>query len=109
VQRPGGGLRIPSSIQSDELRAIVEAEVGSLFELLPVPLLVTSETGDVLRANAAAGVFMDSRETLVGKRIDELIGGQAISVQMRLLCGERHARRLYVLQHAPQPALFSKH
>lgn len=81
-----------------DLLAIIEAEVGSLLEYLPVPLLVTSEAGDVLRANSAAGLFLDSPETLVGKRIDDVLRRQAISARVRTLCHEGEIRHLYVLQ-----------
>ena len=37
---------------------MVEAEVGSLVELLPAPVLVTTEAGNVLRANPAAAVAL---------------------------------------------------
>ena len=87
------------SDQSEELLAIVEAEVGSLLELLPVPLLVTSEAGDILRANAAARVFIDAAAPIVGRSIDELLQDQAVSVCVRVLCHEGHILRVYALQH----------
>jgi PAS domain-containing protein len=87
------------SDQSQALLAIVEAEVGSLLELLPVPLLVTSETGDILRANAAARVFLDAAVPVIGTSIDDLLQDQAMSVCVRVLRHEGHVVRVYALQH----------
>jgi PAS domain S-box-containing protein len=77
---------------------MVEAEVGSLLELLPVPVLVTSEAGIVLRANPAAGVALGfSEETLVGKAVDELLRHSEMSARVRTLCHAGEVLRLYVL------------
>jgi PAS domain S-box-containing protein len=77
---------------------MVEAEVGSLLELLPVPVVVTSETGAVLRANPAAGVALGSAEdVLVGKHIDDLLRHSGLSARVRTLCHADEALRLYVL------------
>ncbi len=94
--------------QSEQLLAIIEAEVGPLVELLPVPLLVTSECGEVLRASAVAGAFLDSAECLIGKHIDTVLGRQPISVHMTTLSHEGHTLRLYALQHEAA-MLFFKH
>ncbi len=85
--------------QTDQLLAMIEAEIGPLVELLPVPLLVTSESGEVLRANGVAGAFLDSAEGLIGKHIDAVLGRQPISVHMTTLSHEGHTVRLYALQH----------
>jgi nitrogen-specific signal transduction histidine kinase len=87
------------SDQSQQVVAIVEAEVGSLLELLPVPLLVTSESGQILRANTAARLFLDSSETLTGKRVDNILHQQAISARVTTLSHGGYVVRLYALQH----------
>ncbi len=94
--------------QSDQLLAMIEVEIGPLLELLPVPLLVTSESGEVLRANPVAGAFLDSAECLIGKHIDTVLSSQPISVHMRTLSHEGHTLRLYALQHEAA-MLFFKH
>ena len=85
--------------QSAQLLAIIEAEVGPLLELLPVPLLVTSDKGEVLRASAIAGAFLDSAECVIGKHIDTILGRQPISVRMTTLTYAEQTLRLYALQH----------
>jgi PAS domain-containing protein len=99
VQRPARpALRVVRSHESRQLLAMVEAEVGSLLELLPVPVLVTSEAGIVLRANPAAGVALGfSEETLVGKAVDELLRHSEMSARVRTLCHAGEVLRLYVL------------
>jgi PAS domain-containing protein len=92
-------LRRTAADEGEQLLAIIEAEVGSLLELLPVPLLVTSEHGEVLRANEVAGAFLDSAECLIGKHIDTVLGGQPISIKMRTLSHAGQTLRLYALQH----------
>jgi hypothetical protein len=91
--------------QSEQLLAMIEAEVGPLLELLPVPLLVTSEYGEVLRANEVAGAFLDSAECLIGKHIDTVLGRQPISVRMRTLSHAGQTLRLYALQHEAEHLL----
>jgi PAS domain-containing protein len=77
---------------------MVEAEVGSLLELLPVPVLVTSEAGTVLRANPAAGVALGvDVEALVGKAIDDLLRPSGTSARVRTLSHANEVLRLYVL------------
>lgn len=77
---------------------MVEAEVGSLFELLPAPVLVTTEAGIVSRANSAAAVALGvTTESLVGKLIGDLLGQLGVSVRVRTLCHSGEVLRLYVL------------
>jgi PAS domain S-box-containing protein len=77
---------------------MVEAEVGSLLELLPVAVLVTSEDGIVLRANPAAGVILGlSEEALVGRCVDNLLLATGSGVKVRRLCHADQILRLYVL------------
>jgi hypothetical protein len=45
MRRPTGGLRGPHYDHGHQLLAMVEAEVGPLIELLPVPILVTAGMG----------------------------------------------------------------
>jgi PAS domain-containing protein len=103
VRRLAGGPRMARPDHSQQVVAIVEAEVGSLLELLPVPLLVTSESGQILRANAAARLFLDSSETLAGKHVDTIVRQQAISVRVTTLSHEDYVVRLYALQHPSAP------
>jgi PAS domain-containing protein len=98
VQPQRGSLTITTSNESRQLLAMVEAEVGSLLELLPVAVLVTSEAGIVLRANPAAGVALGvAEEALVGRRVDELLLGTRFPVRVRTLCHDAQVLRLYVL------------
>ncbi|HET6317363.1 MAG TPA: PAS domain-containing protein [Chloroflexota bacterium] len=53
--------------------ALVEAQVGSLLEVLPIALLVTSADGEVLRANTAAVDLFGTRRQLVGASIHSLL------------------------------------
>jgi len=77
---------------------MVEAEVGSLLELLPVPVLVTSESGTVLRANPAAGVALGvAEDAIVGKAVDDLLRHSGLSARVRTLCHAEEVLRLYVL------------
>ncbi|MBV8717210.1 MAG: PAS domain-containing protein [Chloroflexi bacterium] len=81
-----------------QLLAMVEAEVGSLLELLPVPVLVTCEAGTVLRANPAAGVALGvAADAVVGKSIDDLLRHSGMSARVRILSHAEQVLRLYVL------------
>ena len=78
--------------------AMVEAEVGSLLEMLPVAVLVTSAHGIVLRANPAAGVALGiSEAALVGCRINDLLPRDGLSARVRTLQHDGEVLRLYVL------------
>ena len=109
MQRPAGGLRIAPSDQSQQLLAMVEAEIGSLLEVLPVPLLVTSGDGDILRANAAARVFLDSAEGLAGQQVEHVLHRQAISVRVTTLRHQAQIVRLYALRHPSEDPLITEH
>ena len=99
VQRPARpALRIVGSNDARQLLAMVEAEVGSLLEMLPVPVLVTSEAGTVLRANPAAGVALGfAEDALIGKPVDDLLRHSSVSARVRTLTHANEALRLYVL------------
>jgi PAS domain S-box-containing protein len=85
-------------MDSHLLLAMVEAEVGSLLEMLPVPVLVTSEAGIVLRANTAAAFALGvGVEAVVGKRIDDLLRHNDLSARVRTLSHAQQVLRLYVL------------
>ena len=56
----------PAADGAHEMLALVEAEVGSLVELLPAAVLVTSSDGAVLRANASAAALLGRPDGLVG-------------------------------------------
>ncbi len=87
-----------TSSESRQLLAMVEAEVGTLLELLPVAVLVTSEAGIVLRANPAAGVALGvSEDALVGRCVDELLVNSGLPVRVRTLSHATQVLRLYVL------------
>jgi PAS domain-containing protein len=77
--------------------AMVEAEFGSLLELLPVPVLVTTATGCIIRANPAAVDFLDSSQALVGRYVDDVLRGLAIAVRMKLLVDAGRVMRIYAL------------
>ena len=88
-----------------EMLALVEAEVGSLVELLPVPVLVTSGDGAVLRANPHAAALLGCPDKgLVGQHIDHLLQPGNFSVRMTTLCHQSEAVRLYVLADLTSPA-----
>jgi hypothetical protein len=107
VQRPRTGLRGTAADQGEQLLAMIEAEVGPLLELLPMPLVVTSEDGEVLRVNEVADAFLDSAECLIGKHIDTVLGGQPISIKMRTLSHAGQRLRLYALVHQAESMLTS--
>jgi PAS domain-containing protein len=46
--------------------ALFEAQVGSLVDVLPVALLIATDDGEILRANAAAVDLFGPRRSLVG-------------------------------------------
>jgi PAS domain-containing protein len=102
VQRPIGDLRAPTTDEERHLLALVEAQVGPLLDLLPVPLLVTSASGRVLRANPSAVALLGPREARVERPIDEVLRRRRdLSVRVRILRHDGERVRLYVLQNRP--------
>lgn len=93
--------RQASAEPSRELLAIIEAELGALLDFLPVPLLVTSESGKILRANRAAVVFLERTTSIIDKPLAVAIGTQSIDVTTTTLRHERTTLRLCALQHQP--------
>lgn len=81
-----------------QLLALVEAQVGSLVELLPVALLVTDADGQIQRANAAAGALLGAAGSLIGKAIEDVLDGRGLSVRTRSLSHRGEVVRLYVVQ-----------
>jgi PAS domain-containing protein len=53
--------------------ALFEAQVGSLVDVLPVALLIATEDGEVLRANAAAAELFGPRRGLVGQTVRSIL------------------------------------
>lgn len=49
--------------------ALFEAQVGSLVDVLPVALLIATEDGEILRANAAAADLFGACRVLVGQMV----------------------------------------
>ena len=67
MQRPGRRTRQQTAEPTQQLLAIIEAELGALLDFLPAPLVVTSQTGEILRANRAAVLFLDAPEPIIHK------------------------------------------
>jgi PAS domain-containing protein len=83
--------------------ALVEAQVGSLLDVLPVALLVTSPTGEILRANAAAIELLED-PALVGQSVRATLElperESTLKIRVRLLRHEQDVLRLYVIHEA---------
>ena len=81
--------------------ALVEAQVGSLVDLLPVAVLVTSSTGQILRANDAAVELLASPKPLVGQAVTSVVAAtrreRPLAVRVRWLQHESDVLRLYVI------------
>jgi hypothetical protein len=81
--------------------ALVEAHVGSLIEVLPVAVLVTSSTGEILRANHAAIELLRNPVPLVGQAIAGVLAKarrkRALEVRLRWLRYEDSVLPLYVI------------
>lgn len=82
--------------------ALVEAQVGSLVEVLPVAVLVTSPFGEILRANEAAVGLLGNPLPLVGQFVSEVLEAvrrkRSVKVRLRWLRHKGEVLRLYVLQ-----------
>jgi PAS domain-containing protein len=81
--------------------ALVEAQVGSLVEVLPVAVLVTASNGEILRANDAAVELLGNPSPLVGQVIVEALEVarriRPLEVHVRWLRHEDEVLRLYVI------------
>ena len=53
--------------------ALVEAQVGSLVDVLPVALLVTTAEGEILRANDAAVELFGAQRATAGTAVSALL------------------------------------
>jgi PAS domain-containing protein len=84
--------------------ALVEAQVGSLVDVLPVALLVTSSNGQIVRANEAAVELLDGPAPLVGQAVTRVIElarrERSLDVRVRWLRHEDDVLRLYVIHEA---------
>jgi PAS domain-containing protein len=84
--------------------ALVEAQVGSLVDVLPVALLVTTSSGEILRANAAAVELFDDPAPLVGQAVTVALElaerHRPLRLRLRLLRHEDEVLRLYVIHEA---------
>jgi PAS domain-containing protein len=81
--------------------ALVEAQVGSLVDVLPVALLVTTRTGEILRANSAATDLLGGAWSLVGRQCAAVLASarrkQPLKVRLRWLRHDGEVLRLYVI------------
>jgi PAS domain-containing protein len=84
--------------------ALVEAQVGSLVDVLPVAVLVTSSNGQILRANDAAVELLACPAPLVGQAVTSVVAlarrERALDVRVRWLRHEDDVLRLYVIHEA---------
>ena len=84
--------------------ALVEAQVGSLVDVLPVAVLVTSATGQILRANDAAVELLACPTSLVGQAVTSVVAlagrERSLDVRVRWLRHEDDVLRLYVIHDA---------
>src|SRR3981189_2853585 len=82
--------------------ALVEAQVGSLVEVLPVAVLVTASNGKILRANDAAVELLENPSPLVGQVVVDVLEfarrRRPLEVHVCWLRHEDDVLRLYVIQ-----------
>jgi PAS domain-containing protein len=76
--------------------ALVEAQVGSLVDVLPVAVLIADREGKVLRANEAAQQLLE-QPTLLGCQVTDLLRAQHLEVRQRCLVQGDEVLRLYVI------------
>jgi PAS domain-containing protein len=81
--------------------ALVEAQVGSLVEVLPVAVLVTASNGEILRANDAAVELLGNPLPLVGQSVVGVFEfgrrRRMLEAHVRWLRCEDDVLRLYVI------------
>ena len=53
--------------------AVVEAQVGPLLDVLPVPLLVADDHGIVQRVNPSAAYLLGDKSSVVGRSVYEVL------------------------------------
>ena len=84
--------------------ALVEAQVGSLVDVLPVAVLVTTSNGQILRANDAAVELLACPQPLVGQAVTNVVAlarrERVLDVLVRWLRHEDDVLRLYVIHEA---------
>jgi PAS domain-containing protein len=66
-------MESPASDFSQLTLAVVEAQVGSLVDYLPVALLVCDADGRIMRANRAAIDLFDAERPLVGATVAQVL------------------------------------
>ncbi|MGI9148524.1 MAG: PAS domain-containing protein [Chloroflexota bacterium] len=84
--------------EPQQLLALLEAQVGSLVELLPVGLMVTSASGVILRINSPAAALLGSAADLVGQSINIVLRESDVTVRTRVLRHRSEVIRLYVVE-----------
>ena len=81
--------------------ALVEAQVGSLVEVLPVAVLVTTPFGEIIRANEAAIGLLGNPLPLVGQFVSSVLDTarrkRPVKVRLRWLRHQGEVLRLYVI------------
>jgi PAS domain-containing protein len=98
VDRPTRNSIVASADEPQQLLALVEAQTGSLLELLPVALMVTSASGQILRVNSAATELLECDSDVTGLGVDAVLANRDLAVRVRVLRHKTESIRLYVLQ-----------
>jgi PAS domain-containing protein len=84
--------------------ALVEAQLGSLVDLLPVAVLVATSGGQIFRANEVAVELLASQAPLVGQSASAALEAacrkKPLRVRLRWLRHEGDVLRLYVVHEA---------
>jgi predicted DNA-binding transcriptional regulator YafY len=76
--------------------ALVEAQVGSLLDVLPVAVLIADGAGKVIRANEAAAELLE-QPVLVGRSVQDVLRAQRLDVRQRCLVQGDEVLHLYVI------------
>ena len=76
--------------------AVVEAQVGSLVDVLPVAVLIADGDGRILRANDAAVELLEQAD-LVGRYAQDVLKTQQVTVRQTALVHGDEKMRLYVI------------
>ena len=72
------------AVMADTPIAINNDHIGSdLFDDLPVPMIDTDESGEILQVNSAASVLI-GRDDLVGETLDSIVEGLGRSIRDRM-------------------------
>jgi PAS domain-containing protein len=76
--------------------ALVEAQVGSLLDVLPVAVLIADGAGKVIRANEAAAELLE-QPVLVGRSVQDVLRAQRLDARQRCLVQGDEVLHLYVI------------